>query len=171
MVVSLGTIWLRYLVQLPKYEEGGVGLDGWVEVEGMGTTGAAKKTRHSIDRCSTLIRLQCLQQYQSQWTLSCLVLWQMVQSCVFNFFLESREMVGGACSIGWSGSLLRSRTIFLSGRLNIAVDTHFMVIVGFTMGIRGLFIGDNLTDRIWEKAGFCFHWVCFGWEASENRMW
>jgi len=55
----------------------------------MRMTGAAKKTGHSIGRCPTLIRLQYLQQYQLQWTLSCPVLWQIVQSCIFNFFLES----------------------------------------------------------------------------------
>ena len=45
---------------------GEVGLGGWAEVEGMGMTEAARKTGHSISRCSTLIRLQYLQQYQSQ---------------------------------------------------------------------------------------------------------
>jgi len=87
-------------VWLPKYKGGGVGLDGWVEVKGIGMTGAAKKTGHSIGRCPTLMRLQYSQQYQLQWTLSYPVFWQMVQSCIFNFFLESREMVGGGCSMG-----------------------------------------------------------------------
>ena len=67
-------------MQLLKYEGRGVGLGCWVEVKEMGMTGAAKKTRHSIARCPTLIRLQYSQQYQSQWTLSCPVLWQMVHS-------------------------------------------------------------------------------------------
>ena len=56
---------------LPKYEGRGVGLGGWTEVKGMGMTGAAKKTGHSIDRCPTPMRLQYLQQYQLQWTLLC----------------------------------------------------------------------------------------------------
>ena len=50
-------------MQLLKYQGAGVGLDGWVEVEGIGMTGATKKTGHSIGRCSTPIRLQCSQQY------------------------------------------------------------------------------------------------------------
>jgi len=134
----------------------------------MGMTGAAKKTGYSIGRCPTLIRLQYSQQYQSQWTLSCLVFWQMGQSYVFDFFLESQEM--GARSMGWSGSSLRSRTVFLFG-LNMAVGTHFTVIVGFTMGVRGLFMEENLANGVLEKAWFCFHWVCFGQGALEKRMW
>ena len=85
---------------LPKYEGRGVGLSDWVEVEGMGMPGAAKKTRHSICKCPTLMMLQYLQQYQSKWTWSCPVFWQMVQSCIFDFFLESWEMVGEAHSMG-----------------------------------------------------------------------
>jgi len=37
----------------------------------MEMTGAARKTGHLIGRCPTLIRLQYLQQYQSQWISSC----------------------------------------------------------------------------------------------------
>ena len=53
----------------------------------------------------------------------------------------------------------------------MVVGTHFIVIVGFMMGVRGLFIGENLADGVLEKAGFCFHWVCFGQGASGKRMW
>jgi len=67
------------------------------------------------------------------------------------------------------GSSLRSRMVFLFG-LNTAVGTHFTVIVGFTMGVRGLFMGDNLANGVWEKVGFCFCWVCFGQGASEKRL-
>jgi len=81
----------------------------------MRMTERTKKTRHSISRCPTLIRLQCLQQYQSQWTSSYLVLCQMVQSCIFDFFFKSWEIVAGACSTGWSESLLRSRMVSWCG--------------------------------------------------------
>jgi len=64
-------------------------------------------------------------------------------------------MVEGAHSMGWSGLLLRLRMVFFFG-LNTAVGTHFTVIVGFTMGVGDLFIRENLTDGVQEKAGFCF---------------
>ena len=56
-------------------------------------------------------------------------------------------------------------------RLNIMMGTHFMVIVGFTMSVRGLFMGENLADGVQEKAGFCFHCICFGHGVSGNKMW
>ena len=51
-------------------------------------------------------------------------------------------------------------------RLNTAVGPHFTVIMGFTIGVGGLFMEENLTDVVQEKAGFCF-----GQEALGNRMW
>jgi len=39
------------------------------------------------------------------------------------------------------------------------------------MGVRGLFRGKNLADGVWEREGFCFHWVSFGQGASRKRMW
>jgi len=35
-----------------------------------------------------------------------------------------------------------------------------MVIEGFTMGVGGLFMGENLGDGVWKKAGAGFRWVC-----------
>jgi len=60
----------------------------------MGMTGASKKTGHSISRCPGPMQLQYSQQYLSQWTSSCPILRQMVQLCVFAFFLESRMSCG-----------------------------------------------------------------------------
>ena len=56
-------------------------------------------------------------------------------------------------------------------RLNTTVGIHFIVIVGFMMGVGGLFIEENLADRVREKAGFCFCCICFGWGALRNKMW
>jgi len=56
-------------------------------------------------------------------------------------------------------------------RLNAVVGTCFMVIVGFMMGVRGLFMRANLTDGFQEKAGFCFRCICFGRGVSGNKMW
>jgi len=56
-------------------------------------------------------------------------------------------MLEGACSTGWSGSSLRSRMVFLFG-LNNVVGTHFTVIVGFTIGVGGLFMGENLAGGV-----------------------
>jgi len=68
----------------------------------MGMTGASKKTGHSIGRCPAPMQLQYSQQYLSQWTSSRPVLRQMVQLCVFAFFLESRTScgMGRICSTG-----------------------------------------------------------------------
>jgi len=57
--------------------------------------------------------------------------------------------------MGWSGLSLRLRMVFLFG-LNTMVGTHFTVIVGFMMGVRGLFMGENLINGVQKKAGFCF---------------
>jgi len=54
---------------------------------------------------------------------------------------------------------------------NMAVRTHFMVIDGFIMEVGGLFIGDNLADRVQEKAGMGFHQVWFEKVAWGNRIW
>jgi len=53
----------------------------------------------------------------------------------------------------------------------MVVGIHFKVIVGYTMRVGGLFMEENLAERIQEKARFCFHWVCFGRGASGNKMW
>ena len=42
---------------------------------------------------------------------------------------------------------------------------------GFHDGGQGLFMGENLTDGVRERAEFCFHWVCFGQGALGKRMW
>ena len=55
--------------------------------------------------------------------------------------------------------------------LNTVVGTHLTVIVGFMMGVGGLFMGENLADGVWEKVGFCFCCVCFGQGVSGKRMW
>ena len=65
--MSLGTIWLRHLVRLLKYEGGGVGLDGWAEVKEIGMMGAARKTGHSTGRCPIPIMLEQHQNQQAQW--------------------------------------------------------------------------------------------------------
>ena len=59
----------------------------------------------------------------------------------------------------------------LSLRENMIVGTRFMVIEGFTMGVGGLFMGENLADRVWEKVGAGFCQVCVGRAALGNRMW
>ena len=41
----------------------------------------------------------------------------------------------------------------LSLQGNMIVGTRFMVIEGFTMGVGGLFMGENLANGVWEKAG------------------
>ena len=55
--------------------------------------------------------------------------------------------------------------------VELVVGACFTVIVGFTMGVRDLFMEENLADGVQERAGFCFHWVCFGRRASGKRMW
>jgi len=59
--------------------------------------------------------------------------------------------------------------VFLFG-LNTVEGTHFTVIVGFMMGVRGLFMGKNLADGVREKVGFCFHCICFRQKALGKRM-
>jgi len=51
------------------------------------------------------------------------------------------------------------------------VGTRLAVKVGFTMGVGGLFMRENLTDGVREKAGFCFCCICFGQGVSGNKMW
>ena len=51
------------------------------------------------------------------------------------------------------------------------VGTRFMVIEGFTMGVGGLFMGENLAGGVWEKAGAGFRRVCVGRAVLGNRIW
>jgi len=55
--------------------------------------------------------------------------------------------------------------------VNLAVGVRFTVIEDFTMGVGGLFIGENLADGVSEKAEAGFHWIFLRGEALENRMW
>jgi len=91
----------------------------------MGMMETAKKTGHSIGRCHTLIRLQYSQQYQSQWTSSCPVFWQMVQSCIFNFFLESWEMVGGAGGVGEKDVIKKGIALSFDEKVGVFVQLSF----------------------------------------------